>query len=200
MSNFFWTTRRPGSKFRKMNRPQSSRFLPGFFVLALLAAASFAPADSAYSKWVQPWLERPAYSPAFLGGDLKLIVSRIKGEAEIAAVTNMTPVERLQLAYRIQVSAAEVATDGSLRTYFVSNTESTASPVRQMAATDFQQLDALLNQLPADRATLPPAGDRVVVQYLNAGQWRIRVYPAKNLPPEVKNLMSVLARPAKNLL
>ena len=176
-----------------------SQFSFGILLTISLAAVNVLRADDNYANWIRPWLERPVQSPAFNNCSLKLIISRIKGEAEIAVVTKMLPVERLQLAYHIQVSAAEVANDGSLRTYFVSNTESTASPVRQMAATDFQQLNALLNQLPVDRATLPSAGDRVVVQYLDGSQWRIRVYPAKNLPTEVENLMTLLAKPAKKL-
>jgi hypothetical protein len=176
-----------------------SRFFLGAMLATGLAAASVSRADEAYANWIRPWSERPAQSPALNGGSLKLIVSRVKGEKEIAAVVNMTPVERLQFSYRIQVSAAEVAGDGSLRTYFVSNTDAGSSPVRQMATTDFQRLDSLLNQLPEDDSKLPPAGNRIVVQYPDGGQWRVRVYDGKNLPPEVKNLMALLAKPAKTL-
>jgi hypothetical protein len=165
----------------------------------VLFAVCNSRADDAYTSWVRPWLERPVASPVFAGRNLKLIVSRVKGEAEIAAITNMTPVKRLQLSYRLEVFAVELAADGRLRTYFVSNTDASSSSVRQMAAADFQRLDSLLNQLPDDDSKLPPAGNRIVVQHLDGDRWRVRVYDGKNLPPEVKNLMTLLAKPAKNL-
>jgi hypothetical protein len=168
-----------------------------FFAAVLAARADDSSAD--YANWVKPWQERPATSPALAGAGLKLVVSRVQNEVEVAAVTAMTPVQRAQLAYHIQVSAAEVATNGSWRTYFVSNTDARSGPVRELAADDCQALAGLLEQLPDDHAQLPPAGDRLVVQTLADNAWLVRVYNGKNLPPEVKKLMSLLARPANNL-
>lgn len=179
-------------------RKISLLLLSGFFFAAGFAAPA---ADSAatYASWIKPWLERPVTSPALDGAGLKLIVSRVQGEAEAAASTAMTPVERAQLAYHIQVAAAEVATNGSVRTYTVCNTDARSSAVRQIVADDFQLLDALLAQLPDDHAQLPPAGERLVVQFLDGGQWRIRVYDGKNLPLEVKDLLALLAKPYDKL-
>jgi hypothetical protein len=182
--------------FQKM---RIRRFLLAVLTLAVFSGVFALRADEAYANWIRPWSERPATSPAFGNGNLKLVVSRVRGEKEITAVASMTPVERLQFSYRIQVSAAEVSGDGGLRTYFVSNTDTGSSPVRPMAAADFQQLDALLNRLPDDGEKLPPAGNRVVVQNLDGGRWHVRVYDGKNLPAEVKDLMALLAQPAKNL-
>lgn len=169
-------------------------------VIFAVALSAFA-ADSAttYANWIKPWLEQPVTSPALAGAGLKLIVSRVQGEADTAAVTAMTPVERAQLAYRIKVAAAEVATNGYLRTYFISNTDARSSAVRSLATGDWALLDPLLAQLPDDHARLPPAGERLVVQFLNDGQWRVRVYDGKNLPLEVKDLLALLAKPYDKL-
>ena len=175
----------------------------GFVATIIFAAALSAFATdsaTAYANWVKPWLERPIASPALAGAGLKLVVSRVQGEADTAAVTAMSAVERAQLAYRIKVAAAEVATNGNLRTYFISNTDARSSVVRSLAAADLALLDPLLTQLPDDRAQLPPAGERIVVQFLNAdGQWRVRVYDGKNLPLEVKDLLALLAKPYDKL-
>ena len=176
--------------------------LRSFVAVVIFAAAlSMFAADSAttYANWVKPWLERPVTSPALAGAGLKLIVSRVQGEADTAAVTAMTPVERAQLAYHIKVAAAEVATNGNVRTYFISNTDARSSAVRSLAAGDLALLDPLLAQLPDDRAQLPPAGERIVVQFLNDGQWHVRVYDGKNLPLEVKDLLALLAKPYDKL-
>jgi hypothetical protein len=174
----------------------------GFVAAAIFAAtlSTFA-ADSAttYANWIQPWRERPVTSPALGGAGLKLIVSRVQGEADAAAVAAMNPVERAQLAYRIKVAAAEVATNGNLRTYFISNTDARSSTARPLTAGDWALLDPLLQQLPDDHAQLPPAGERIVVQFLDGGQWRVRVYDGKNLPLEVKDMMALLARPYDKL-
>ena len=168
-----------------------------FFTVAISLSA--ADATNTYAQWIKPWSERPVTSPALDGAGLKLMVSLVKGEADAAAVAAMTPLQRLDLAYHIQVSTAEVATNGSLRSYNVSNSDAKTSTVRQIAPEDFQLLDALLNRLPDDHAQLPPAGQRIVVQFLNDGQWRIRVYDGKNLPPEVNDLLQLLAKPYDKL-
>lgn len=174
------------------------------FVAIVIFAAAFstfaADPATAYADWIKPWLERPVTSPALAGAGLKLVVSRVQGEADTAAVTAMSAVQRAQLAYHIQVAAAEVATNGNVRTYFVSNTDARSSAVRALAAEDLALLDPLLTQLPDDRAQLPPAGERIVVQFLNAdGRWRVRVYDGKNLPLEVKDLLALLAKPYDKL-
>jgi len=127
------------------------------------------------------------------------MVSLVKGEADAAAVAAMTPLQRLDLAFHIQVSTAEVATNGSLRSYNVSNSDAKTSTVRRLAPEDFQLLDALLDRLPDDHAQLPPAGRRVIVQFLSSGQWQIRVYDGNQLPPEVQDLLSLLAKPYDKL-
>jgi len=172
--------------------------LSGVFI-AVGFSASAADASANYANWIKPWLEQSKTSSALNEAGLKLIVSRVQGEAEADVVAAMTPVKRAQLAYHIQVSAAEVATNGSCRTYTVCNTDARSSAVRQIIADDFQLLDALLAQLPDDHAQLPPAGERLVVQFLDGGQWRIRVYDGKKLPLEVKDLMVLLAKPYQKL-
>ena len=175
-----------------------SAFAAVIFSTAALSLSA-ADATNAYAQWVKPWSERPTTSPALDGAGLKLMVSLVKGEAEAAAVAAMTPLQRLDLAFHIQVSTAEVATNGSLRSYNVSNSDAKTSTVRRLAPEDFQLLDPLFDRLPDDRSQLPPAGQRIVVQFLNDGQWRIRVYDGKNLPPEVNDLLQLLAKPYDKL-
>ena len=93
----------------------------------------------------------------------------------------------------------KVTTDGNFRSYVVSNTYDQSSDVRQLSPKDFQQLDQLLAKLPEDNSQLPPAGNRIVVQIFADGQWRVRVYDGSNLPPEVKAVLSLLAKPADKL-
>ena len=163
------------------------------------AAFSLSAADTtnAYAQWIKPWLAQPTNSPALDGAGLKLLVSRVQGE--VGASAAMTPVERLHLAFHIKVSAAEVATNGSFRSYVMSNTDAQTSTVRRLSAEDFQLLDPLLEQLPDDHAQLPPAGQRIVVQFLAAGQWHVRVYDGNKLPPEVTDLLNLLAKPYDKL-
>jgi len=111
----------------------------------------------------------------------------------------MTPLQRLDLAYHIKVSAAEVATNGGFRSYAVSNIDARTSAVRRLSAEDFQRLDQLLSVLPEDNSQLPPAGNRVVLQVRADGQWRVRVYDGNNLPPEAQSILNLLARPYRKL-
>jgi hypothetical protein len=166
-------------------------------VIFFAAAFSSSAADStnAYAKWIEPWTERPVTSPALAGVELKLIVSKVQGETNAAAVAAMTPVQRIYLAYHIQVSAAEVATNGSFRSYVVSNTDARTGDVRWLSPNELWQLDQLISILPDDNSQLPPAGNRIVVQFRADGQWHVRVYDGNNLPPEVQGVLSLLARP-----
>jgi hypothetical protein len=175
-----------------------STFTAAIFFTAAVSLSA-ADATNAYTQWIKPWSERPVTSPALAGAGLKLMVSLVKGEADAAAVAAMTPLQRLDLAFHIQVSTAEVATNGSLRSYNVSNSDAKTSTVRRLAPEDFQLLDALLDRLPDDHAQLPPAGRRVIVQFLSSGQWQIRVYDGNQLPPEVQDLLSLLAKPYDKL-
>jgi hypothetical protein len=166
-----------------------------FAVIPLFAADS----DPAYARWIKSWTERPVTSPALGGAGLKLVVSCVRGEAADATVTAMTPVDRLKLSYHLKVSSTEVATNGSFRTFTLSNTDAQTSAVRQLSAADLKILDPLLGQLPDDQAQLPPAGQRVVVQFLTAGQWHVRVYDGNKLPPEVTDVVNLLAKPYEKL-
>ena len=172
-----------------------------FAAAIVFAALPLFAADSApaYARWVKSWAERPATSPALGGAGLKLVVSCVRGEAADATVTAMTPVNRLKLSYHIKVSSTEVATNGSFRTFTLSNTDAQTSAVRQLSAEDLKILDPLLGQLPDDHAQLPPAGQRVVVQFLTAGQWHVRVYDGNKLPPEVTDVVNLLAKPYDKL-
>jgi len=173
-------------------------FVVGIFIIATFSLAA-ADTNSAYARWIKPWSERPANSPALAGAGLKVIVSSVRGESEAAAVAAMTPVQRLYLAYHVQVSAAEVATNGSFRSYVISNTDARTGEVRQLSAEDFQMLGLLLDRLPEDNAQLPPAGERIALQVRVHDQWRIRVYDGKALPPEVQDVLSQLAKPYRKL-
>lgn len=172
--------------------------------VAIIFAAAISPfaadAAAAYANWVKPWLETPVTSPALDGAGLKLVVSTVVGEAEVAVVGAMTPVERAQLAYRIKVSATEVATNGLCRGYFVCNTSAMTSGNRRLTAEDSNRLEHWLAHLSDDRSQLPPAGRRVVVQTLADGQWRVRVFDGNNLPLELKAVLELLANPCDQLL
>ena len=169
--------------------------------LPLLAteATNGAASDSAYAQWTRSWWDLPTNSPALGGAGLKLVVSCVRGEPAAAAVANMTPVERLKLSYQLRVSSTEVATNGSFRTYTVSNTDAQSTAVRRLAPEDWQLLDPMCGQLPDDHAQLPPAGQRVVVQFRSGGQWQVRVYDGRHLPPEVQDVIDLLAKPYTNL-
>jgi hypothetical protein len=160
---------------------------------------SAADSDSAYAKWVKPWTDRPVNSPAMDGAGLKLIVSCVQGETNSDAVASMTPVERLDLAYHIRVSATEVATNGCCRSYVISNTNPQTSKNRWLWSGDLQQLDALLGKLPDDQSQLPPPGNRIVMQVLADGRWQVHVYDGNKLPPEVADVLSLLAKPYSKL-
>lgn len=169
----------------------------GVFVIIFLATTHLQATEtnSSYANWVKPWAERPATSEALGSAELKLIVSLVAGETDLDAFAKMTPVERLAVAYRIQVAATEVAANGASRDYFVSNTSAKNNPTRQFTPAEFEKIIAALAQLPADNSKLPPAGRRVVVQVRENGKWHVSVYDGKNLPPEVKTLLEQLANP-----
>ena len=169
-------------------------------ILFFIAGFSLPAADSnsAYACWIKPWSERPATSPALAAG-LKLIVSDVRGEVDIAQAVAMTPIQRLNLSYHIQVSTAEVATNGSIRSYVVSNTDARTSEVRPLASGVINDLDDLIAMLPSDGSQLPPAGNRIVVQFRAADQGQIRVYDGNNLPAEAQAILSLLAKPYAKL-
>jgi hypothetical protein len=164
----------------------------------LLAAGTLSAADSptTYQTWVKPWAARPA--PDATGPNV--IVSIVAGEAEPSVVASMTPMERLTLSFHVKVSATEIATNGSCRSYFVSNTSAQTSEPRQLSTADLQKLTESLAHLPKDDSQLPPAGRRVVVQVWEGGAWHVRVYDGRKLPAEVKSLLDQLANPFDALL
>ena len=173
-------------------------------VLALvfcLATPSLFAADAAdaYANWIKPWTEQATNSPVLGGAGLKLLVSCVQGETNAAAAAAMSPVDRLALAYHLQVLATEVATNGEFRSYAVSNTNPQTSAVRQLSPSDFTMLNLLVNRLPSDNGQLPPPGKRVVMQSLADGQWRVRVYDGNHLAPEVEDVLNLLAKPYDKL-
>ncbi|HEY5345281.1 MAG TPA: hypothetical protein VIK62_02935 [Verrucomicrobiae bacterium] len=180
-----------------------ANFFRGIFTAIIFSTAAVslpaAEATNTYAKWIKPWMEQPAISPTLNGAGLKLVVTSVRGEVDEATVTAMTPVQRIYLSYHLKVAATEVATNGNFRSYVVSNTYAEPGNVRQLSPENFQQLDQLLAKLPEDNSQLPPAGNRIVLQVLADGQWRVRVYDGSNLPPEVKAVLSLLAKPAAKL-
>ena len=181
----------------------SVRFYQANFLRVALAAMLFftalclraADIPTPYDAWIKPWTERPANSASSGAVGLKAVVSVVTGEKDFSTVTNLTPIQRLELAYHIKVSASEIATNGACRSYFVSNSDARSGETRQLAPDDLQKLTEALAQLPDDHSQLPPAGKRVVVQVWENNQWRVRVYDGNNLPPEVKSLLALLANP-----
>jgi hypothetical protein len=169
-------------------------------VLCFVASFSLAAADtnSTYVQWIKPWTQRSATSPA-LTGDLKLIVSNIRGEVDSAQAITMTPVQRLKLAYHIRVSATEVATNGAIRSYVVSNTDARTSEARWLSPKEIRDLTDLISILPTDDSTLPPAGNRVVIQVRADNQWQVHVYDGNHLPTEAQSILNFLAQPNEKL-
>ena len=180
-----------------------AKFYRRTFVAIIFAAAAWslsaAEVTNTYANWVKPWTEQPATSPTLSGAGLKLIVTSVRGEVDAAATAAMTPVQRIYLSYHLKVAATEVATNGDFRSYVVSNTYAEPGEVRRLSPEDFLQLDRLLAKLPEDNLQLPLAGNRIVLQVIVDGQWRARVYDGANLPPEVKAVLGLLAKPADKL-
>jgi len=156
-------------------------------------------ATNAYASWIQPWTQSPVTSPALNGAGLRLIFSCVQGETNAAAVKAMSPVDRLDLAYHIRVAAAELATNGGFRSYFVNNTDAKTSTTRWLTSDELAEVDQLLAALPDDQAQLPPPGNRIVMQVLTNGQWQVHVYDGNHLPETVTNLFNHLAKPYGSL-
>lgn len=193
----------------KFGKPFSSRNLfvpwlsPVLFAGLLLTAvfsAHAAKADTAYASWIKPWAERPVASPAFGGAKLKMIITTVKGEADYSTIASLSPLERLNLSYRIKISATELTTDGMCRSYFVSNTSAKGTANHQLTAVDFERLSQWLEYLPDDESVLPPAGSRVVVQTIADDHWQVRVFDRNKLPLEVKALFDLLPNPCDRFL
>lgn len=172
--------------------------LATFFCLATPPLFAADAAD-AYANWIKPWSEQATNSPALGGAGLKLLVSCVQGETNAAAAAAMSQVERVALAYHLKIAATEVATNGEVRSYAVSNTNPQTGTVRQLSPSDFTMLNLLVNRLPSDNGQLPPPGNRVVVQSLADGQWRVRVYDGNHLAPEVLDVLNLLAKPYDKL-
>lgn len=150
---------------------------------------------SDYARWIKPWSERATNSAQLGGAELKVVVTTVSGEQPLSVVTNMTPLERLNLAYHLKTVGTEITTNGLCWSYFASNTDSQGTPVRQLAGAEIKQLDELLTQLPDDKSVLPPPGQRLVVQVLERGHWRVHVYDRKTAPPKVLALLKLVANP-----
>lgn len=176
-----------------------------FIALTLLFTAVFStraevstnsPSSAAdYAQWTKSWAERPITNSIPDGPGLKVVVTIVKGEAPLSATTKMTPVERLYQAYHIRIIGSEIATNGSCRCYFSSNTDARVVPLRQLSADQLKQLDELLARLPDDNMTLPPPGQRIVVQVLEQDHWRIHVYNGAAMPPEIHSILALIDNP-----
>jgi hypothetical protein len=168
----------------------------------VLATAFLAKAEDSklgsvgdYGRWIKPWSERATNSTRLNGVELKLVVTTVCGEQPLSVVTNMTTLERLNLAYHLKTTGVEITTNGLCWSYFASNTDTKESPVRQLSQDELKQLDDLLVHLPDDNLMLPPPGKRVVVQVLEQGHWRVRVYDGNTASPEVLSLLNFVANP-----
>lgn len=186
----------------------ATRRLRALTVCVLTGAVfSASAADSAgeastttdYARWIKPWSEH-TNSSSRLGAELKVVVTFVAGERPLSVVTNLTPVQRLDLAYHLKTAGSEITTNGACWSYYASNLAAKEAPVRQLSADELQQLDELLAHLPDDNQTLPPPGKRVIVQVLEAGHWRIRVYDLTTVPAEVRALLTFIANPFEKTL
>jgi len=152
-----------------------------------------------YSRWIKPWSEHTNVSSR-LGGELKAVVTIITGERPLSVVTNLTPVERVNLAYHLRTAGSEITTNGTCWSYFASNLSANEAPIRQFTPGELKQLDDLLAQLPDDNLSLPPPGQRIVVQVREQDHWRIRVYDRATAPLEIRTLLILIGNPFdKNL-
>jgi hypothetical protein len=168
-----------------------------FLAAAILTHAEDSKLDavSAYSRWVKPWSEHATNSVRLDGAGLKLVVTTISGEQPLSVVTNLTAVERLNLAYHLKTAGTEISTNGLCWSYFASNTDSREAPARQLSEDELKRLDDLLASLPDDDLKLPPPGRRIVVQVFEQDHWKIRVYDGNSAPPEVLSLLALIGNP-----
>ena len=151
--------------------------------------------ETAYARWTKSWADRPVTNSIPGGTGLKAVVTIVKGEAPLSVTTNMTPVQRLYLAYQMKVIGSEIDTNGSCRCYIASNTGSQTVPARQLSPDQIKHLNALLTNLPDDNMKLPPPGQRIVVQVLDKDHWRIRVYDGTAMPPDIHSLLALIDNP-----
>lgn len=168
-------------------------------VVSVSAAETAGNLSADYARWIKPWSEHTNMSSR-LGAELKVVVTFVSGEKPLSVVTNLTPVERLNLAYHLKTAGSEVTANGACWSYFASNVSATEAPVRQLTAAELQQLDELLAHLPDDGSALPPPGRRIIVQVREQGRWRIGVYDRTSAPPEVQAILKLIGNPfAKSL-
>lgn len=178
----------------------TKRALLAFILFTAVFPVLADDSTSAYAAWVKPWAARPITSAALGDAGLKCITTTVCGEVPLSVAKNMTSLERLDLAYRIRASATEVTTNGASHCYFVSNSDVKPGSLNRLTADDLKRLDQWIARLPEDNAQLPPPGRRVVVQVLEKGRWRVRVYDGASAPPEVKAILGLLANPFDKIL
>ena len=166
------------------------------FVLAGMAFSTSAAetATTDYARWIKPWSEHASTSSR-LGAELKVIVTLVSGEQPLSVVTNLTPVQRLTLAYHLKTASSEVTTNGGCWSFFASNSTSAEAPIHWFSPDELKQLGELLAHLPDDGATLPPPGQRIVVQAWEQDHWRIHVYDRANAPAELQSILVMLGNP-----
>lgn len=173
-------------------------FAGAFFgaIFSSLAADSVRDLSSMadYARWIQPWSEHTNTSSQ-LGAGLKAIITVVNGEKPMSVVTNLPPVERLKLAYELKTTGTEIATNAACWSYFAANSGTRETPVRQLSMDAFKQLNELLAQLPDDDLSLPPPGQRVVVQVWEQDHWRIRVYDRATASPEIRSILALINNP-----
>jgi hypothetical protein len=178
-----------------LRRALASLVLAGTVCFAPAAlAVGDTPAATDYSRWIKPWSER-TNSSSRLGTELKVVVTLVTGEQPLSVVTNLTPVQRLSLAYHLKTTGSEITTNGACWSYYATNLAANEAPVRWFSPGELKQLDELLARLPDDESSLPPPGKRLVVQVLEAGRWRIRVYDLTTAPAEVRDLLAFIGNP-----
>ena len=158
-----------------------------------------ASAMTDYARWIKPWSEH-TNSSSRLGVELKVVVTFVSGEQPLSVVTNLTPVQRLNLAYHLKTAGTEITTNGACWSFFASNSTATEAPIRWLSPGELKQLDELLAGLPDDGQTLPPPGKRVIVQALEAGHWDVRVYDLTSAPAEVRALLTFIGNPFEKTL
>lgn len=147
--------------------------------------AGSASGSSPYQDWVGRFLEKEAI--AYIDKQqvsLRAVITEVNGDDKLGKPGPLDVLED-SLSYR----GCKVSVDGRVSYFSVDSMGIKGSGYPKIPSADFERLNKLLTELPADGSHLPPAGRRMMIQVWENGQVTARVYDRANAPAKVYEIL-----------
>lgn len=138
-----------------------------------------------YTKWVNQYAGTPfkAFSQAYPNQQVWLTLLSIECEGDAQSP---------QAACQLPTNKAQVSLSGLVASRHTTCCPGVGGSDDKLTAENFEQLKTLAAELPDDGSRLPPSGERLLLQVLDQGKIKVRVYDEENLPGTIQKIIDLI--------